>query len=141
MWLTFNNFWVSALMIRRLSSLNFLLLWTTGLTLVSMVNLWQRKSGSISGISAEDNVNALMFQAITSAIWSCNLWSIKAPSLNIFLSISRSCTSPAGAGRYRLPTSVSNTLATFPPCTKEVEFKIILFFSSHNIFEQPSGST
>ena len=53
MWLAFNSFSVSSRMTKRLSSLNFHLLWRTSRTWWSMVRRWHRKSGSMSGMSEQ----------------------------------------------------------------------------------------
>ena len=93
----------------RLSSLNFLLLWRTGLTWGSIVKRWHRKSGSMPGMSEVDHAKASRCRAMTSAIWSCVPWPRDWPSLNILPPIYLSRTSPAGSGRL---SRVISTLVT-----------------------------
>ena len=94
-WPTLNNFWVSCLMTRRFSSLNLLRLWHIGQTLGSIVKRWHRKSGLMPGMSEADQAKASKCRVITSAIRSCVSWPKDLSSLNFFLPISLSSTSPA----------------------------------------------
>ena len=140
MWLALRSFWVSSLMTRCLSSLNFLLLYITGLTFSSMVSLWHKKSGSMSGMSKAVHAKAFKCFGITSTIWSCISWHSDVLSLNFFLLISFSWTSPAGSGHlwrllHRLPHQVP--MLGWRP-------HILLFcFSgcSHSISSSPFGQT
>ena len=114
MWSAFKSLWAYSRMTRHLSSLNFLLLWTTVLTLSSMVSRWHRKSGSIPGIFADDHAKAFMCSDITSAILSSNSLHNEVSSLNFFPLISLSWTSPTGSGRLSLMASASAIHFGFP---------------------------
>ena len=89
MWPAFKSLWVSSLMIICLSSLNFLLIWTTSLTFSSIVNLWHRNFGSIPGMSANDQAKVSMYFDITSATLSCNSLHIDVPNLITTLNMLR----------------------------------------------------
>ena len=99
MWPALSSFFVSSFMTYRLSLLNFLLLWWTGLTWGSMVRRWHRKSGSMSGMSDADHAKASICHVMTSTIWSYAARSSDLPSLNVLPPISLSRTSPASSGR------------------------------------------
>ena len=84
MWPAATSFLVSSRMTRLFSSLNFLLLYTTGLTFSSMVSRWHKKSGSITNMSTDDHAKTFRFTAITSAILSSNSLPSVVSFLNFF---------------------------------------------------------
>ena len=88
MWLAATSFLVSSRMTRHFSLLNFILIWTMGLTFSSMVSQWQKKFGSILAMSADDHAKAIMFIEITLAILSSNPLPNVVSSLNFFPFIS-----------------------------------------------------
>ena len=124
LWPALKSFWVSFLMTIPLSSLNFLLLYIIGLTFSSIVSLWHKKLGSMSGISAEVHAKAFRCLAITSTIWSTIFWPSDEPSLNFFPLISLSWTLPIGSGRPSLVASAR--VVTSGPCAWAVTTHIPL---------------
>jgi len=109
MWPTLSRLWVSSLMTRRLSSLNFLRFWRTSRTFGFIVRRWLKKSGSMPSMYEADHVKASRCYCITSSIWSCASWPRDLSSLNFLPPIYLSSTSPAGLGRLSRDISARET--------------------------------